>query len=143
MLGFGCTACRSAGLQTPFGKALLSEPRWAGFCGRFRKHEQCESHMAAVAEVTKCDACVAAIRKKADDSSSASEKDFKEVWLRRRQGGAARHEVAGCAGLKRQRMEWCLAEGMRMIDRAFVSTGGVLISHSDGKGKRLTMRFSA
>ena len=144
--GLGCKACHLQRLDSPFGKAFLRTRRQC-MLSRFVEHEKTTSHIRAVVALTGCDEC----RSAADDSderrSGPTTEEFKLVWDSRRGGGAA-HRKLKCGKFviqrwKKQRIEFVLAEAVRMIQREHIKKSVALCTHTDGKGKRLTMRFSS
>jgi hypothetical protein len=74
-----------------------------------------------------------------------SKDDFAKVW-----DFLARHHSHGRAGIpgigtwkKTRRMEWCLAEARRVLDRRFMSTATVASLMQDGRGHNLLIRMVA
>ena len=71
---------------------------------------------------------------------------FAKVWGARCRGTVGSGGITGVAGvhsIKRQQLEFCVAEAMRMRDRARLSECQTLVTHVDGKGKLLSMRVPA
>lgn len=139
----GCKACFLAKTQTPFGMATL-QSRCQLRLARFLKHASSEVHIQSVVALTGCDTCRSQLNDCVDARSAPSASDMRAVWNRRREGDASFHVIPGFGGQrKRQQCEFCIAEAVRMQQRAHLQLSVVMATHVDGKGTRLTVRYSA
>ena len=140
--GIGCKACSLAGHSSEFAKGILTSAyqlRWS----RLKKHAASEQHLRAVARVTQCDECKTASDAKVDSATAPDAAIFRQAWDARRKGTPNTSAVANmCAG-KRQQVDFCMAEAIRMQQREDLRTSVCIVSHLDGKGQRLTMRYSS
>ena len=109
---------------------------------RLQSHGQSLEHLQSVAELTGYKACVAKASKLQDSRTAPSAVHFFKVVGHLQRGLALRHLVGEGAKEKRARMHFCLAEAMRCIDREHLRRSTSLATHVDGKGARLTLRFS-
>ena len=139
--GLGCKACFLQGRTSEYGKATVVTKR--NFLEQFRQHHVCEAHRQAVIELTRCEHCKGDLQSLQDSRTAPSFSDFRRVWDARVSGGPC-HKIRGVCGRgKRQMMEFCCAEAMRMTDREFLESAVAMCTHIDSKKHRLTMRFSA
>ena len=135
-----CKACDLGRNGSSLGKKLLTQSR-----GKLRiaKHARSESHLMAVAELTGCTRCQEIVAELKDRLDAPAAADFEKIAEAKSLGVVNKLKINGCFAEKRQKMEFCVAEAMRMWDREFLSSARSMASHSDGKGKKFTMRFSA
>ena len=139
---YGCKACYLTGAETDFGRCELSSKSQLRR-QRFKKHESGLSHKVAVANLTKCKQCQAAVDAVNEKNKAPPVSDWEEVLHQRRQGGALRH-LTGIGGRKKmQKMEGLLAEAMRIIERRHIRESSCIALHTDGRACRLTVRFAA
>ena len=126
-----------------FGMATL-QSRCQLRLARFLKHASSEVHIQSVVALTGCDTCRSQLNDCVDARSAPSASDMRAVWNRRREGDASFHVIPGFGGQrKRQQCEFCIAEAVRMQQRAHLQLSVVMATHVDGKGTRLTVRYSA
>ena len=140
--GLGCKACFLQGRTSAYGKATVVT-KLRNFLEQFRQHHVCEAHRQAVIKLTGCEHCKGDLQSLQDSRTAPSFSDFRRVWDARVSGGPC-HKIRGVCGRgKRQMMEFCCAEAMRMTDREFLESAVAMCTHIDSKKHRLTMRFSA
>ena len=142
--GMGCKACHLTGVQSPYGAGALTS-RLQLRAPRFAKHAGNEQHLSAVCQLTDCEACKQMLASRRDASSAPTAAAFQRVVDALTRGGGKHQidEVCGEMSQKRSMMEWCVAEAMRMIDRAFLEEAGALCTNVDAKAEKFTVRFSA
>ena len=145
---FGCKACHLAGADGPYGQvaATLDGGRARGADFRLKSHANSLVHLKAVAQLTgSLDARKVAANVH-NERAAPPNKWFSRLWDNYKVGNRG-HVVnadmpLGAMG-KQRRGVYCLAEAIRMIDRDHIEKSASLASHTDGRGSRLTMRFSA
>ena len=83
----GCKACHLAGSGTAYAEGTANARyKWRGGllrADKLQKHALSHSHMAAVASLTKCDACVEAVNKITDRRRAPSREEFEQVLGKR------------------------------------------------------------
>ena len=135
--GFGCKACHLQNLRTPFGLADLRSERQLK-TPRFRKHTQQVSHLRAVANLTNCRKCKE-LADAADDKLSAPLlAEFKSTW-----DNVLHARELHTRSEKPYQIKFCIAEALRMHDRAAIECADVVVIHADSRKHRMTVRYSA
>ena len=144
VVGLGCKVCHLAGSSSRAGKAGWQTPRSCR-SDKFQAHTRRPSHIQAAAQLNLCDQCTAENNAEKDIRAAPSSDEFMQVWKARQRGdvtGSGLKRIAGHS-IKRDQIQFCIAEAMRMQDREHVSESVTLVTHVDGKGKLLSMRASA
>ena len=78
-----------------------------------------------------------------DDPSCPSMDMFRSVISKRKEGGVL-HSMQGIGGPKKLvMMQFCVAEAVRFFQRQALREATVLATHTDSRGKRLTVAFVA
>ena len=123
-LYLGCAACRDARLNGAF--ANFAYMRYPLMRFNFAQHELGPVHVAAVQHLL--------IQDKAP-----TKEDFQEVYE-----GTLHRKFASCAGRKKLRkMQWCLSEAARSLDRDFLKDAQSICLMQDGRANRHMVRFRA
>ena len=127
----GCKACHLAGSTSEYGTVNLRRPRQL-HVKRLAAHQGTWAHKRAVgALLGNEDEIETAFQETAAPPSA----DFRRVWDERCKAGA-------CSSEKDQKMLYCIYEALCMRDRAMILTASSMASHSDGRAKRLSIRFA-
>ena len=98
-----------------------------------KRHENTVSHLQSVISLTSCKKCA----ERLEQMSCPTEKELMNVWTARKNGGALGTVSTGdnkCVHrLKRQRHQFLVAEGLRMLMRVKLKACDHLALHIDGR----------
>ena len=132
--GVGCKFCSAAGCKGRLAKFAVQQPL---FCNLVEHQKGAAHHMACKTPLQPQGAILPA--------HAPSKDEFASVW-----DFVVRHHSHGRDGIpgigtwrKTRRMEWCLAEARRVLDRHFMSTATVASLMQDGRGNNLLIRLVA
>lgn len=132
---FGCKACYLQSVpSSPWATLSIRLPHQMDL-QKLRKHESSLQHQRAVAALTSCPDCKADVSAKVA-AGTPSDATFEGIFFNR-------IPLQGQHRYVNYRVQFCLAEAMRLMDHAFLTDCMRLSLHMDGRGKRLTMQFSA
>jgi hypothetical protein len=123
-------------------RPVSMDMKFAGFSvddfkiGNIKRHQESKNHKKATLTFLK-------LEKEACGAPTLEQ--FQEVWKTLRSGDVGRKGATGIGKYRKLRqMFWCLAEGMKDIDREFLSNGKVVvILHRDERKSKLLVRYSA
>ena len=136
--GVGCKACHLNGSQDEFGRCVARIR-----VERFESHNQTQSHKDNVAALLKCPHCVKLAGELRAERSAPTKAAFLKVLQNRSQGGAIK-AISGIGHRKKiTQMQFCLAEGLRSLDREHIRKSDSIVFHADGRKHRFTGKFSA
>ena len=132
--GIGCKFCSAAGCKGRLAKFAVQQPL---FCNLL-EHQQGVAHRMSCKTPVKLPGGTL-------PAHAPSKEEFAAVW-----DFVVRHHSHGREGIpgigtwrKTRRMEWCLAEARRVLDRRFMSTATVASLMQDGRGNNLLIRLVA
>ncbi len=137
-----CAACRQSGANNSGARAFATfacvTPS-ALRVSNLRKHHTTNFHKRNVLQMLNVDQTAGVITNYAPPALA-----FKQVWDNLVSGTspAAGVEAVG-KGTKIRKMAWCLAEGIRIIDRRFLATSTSISLKRDERDQRLLIRFAA
>ena len=134
--GFGCEACQACGFQTPWGLGTIHAHNWQL---QWRRHAASTKHEAAVDRTHEAEA------EHMLGSQPPSHDEFKQVLTETLANGAT--DICGMAGIggrkKVRKVQYCLAEIMRRIQRKFWEKCSSMTISQDKRGTRLLARWRA
>ena len=116
VVGLGCKACKYLAVDSSYGSATLSRPKQCEI-GRLLQHAASFKHRQAVVALTGCQECQDELTQREDAMGAPSVDQFKMAWDARRKGGPATPLSMVGGSVKRQRLEFCLAEVIRIKHR--------------------------
>lgn len=133
--GAGCMLCRAVHGKTAFGRFELRSSDQLQSC-RFHRHAKRRVHLRAVDQVLGGGTAV--------EDGAPSLKEFQDVLQDRRNNTSLNVCVKNIAKrMKKQKMQWCLAEGKRDMCREFLGGAESISMAQDGSKGELTCRFRA
>ena len=140
MVGLGCTVCE---------RAKVEGSKWA-HCGitsglvrtsQLTQHSRCRTHKAAVDQLLHATAAEGLLGGIQPPSAEQLRQTLAAARIGRRHGESG---ILGVGkGAKVRRIVACLAEGHRMVHRAFLRSAGTISLHQDGRKGRLVVRYRA
>ncbi len=137
----GCKACHLARRKTEFGEIQLASVRQVKN-ERLRKHEDSLEHQQAVATLVGDSLQQGDVDDAIASRAAPPARAFREVWDARCKPGRT-PDIPGIGGrFKVKRMMYCLYEAIVMNDRELIRQAECMATHSDGRAKRLSIRFA-
>ena len=135
----GCKACELANQCAPNFKPLQLRLSMS----KFLRHQRRASHRHAVSDLLGD----ASLKRAADNTlrRAPSRACFESALTARQSGTALARGLPGDSpsAWKRVRLQYCVGEAMLMLDRRHLRHASSWASHTDGKGRRLTVQYTA
>ena len=109
-----------------------------------QKHQQTLAHKQHVAALTQCQHCQGIACVMGTRLAVPSAKQFYEVILARKRGGSLGN-MRTIFGRRQKlgKLQFCVAEAMRAMDREHIRKSDSLVFHCDGRNHRFTIKFSS
>lgn len=107
--------------------------------GHLKRHQDSEAHRLAVKHLSSKQGAKLAF----DLRGAPPVSEFKLVWQAAKDGTSTQRVASVGTQKKITRMRWCLAEGCRIVWRAFLKGAQTIAFHQDKRKSKLGTRFTA